>query len=125
MTIIEIICFLWLYCNIYLVSLCRLCSAVITFKVRVVNFLRPDTYKHVCVSGRVGGGGGGKKCLFFGKFDVIYFLIPVDTRLRFNVYKTSSDIKKVNNFYWLFTFAKTIIIDVLQGLNPLLPNVPS
>ena len=75
--------------------------------------------------GTGGGGVGGKKCLFFGKFDVIYFLIPVDTRLRFNVYKTSSDIKKVNNFYWLFTFAKTIIIDVLQGLNPLLPNVPS
>ena len=84
------------------------------------------TTRYVQARVRIGtGGGGAKKCLFFGIFDVLYFLIPVDTRRRFNVYKTSSDIKKVNNFYWLFTFAKTIIIDVLQGLNPLLPNVPS
>ena len=84
------------------------------------------TTRYVQARVRIGtGGGGGKKCLFFGKCDVLYFLIPVETRRRFNVYKTSSDIKKVNNFYWLFTFAKTITIDVLQGLNPLLPNVPS
>ena len=32
------------------------------------HFLAPDTQTCVCIS-------GGKKCLFFGKFDVIYFLV--------------------------------------------------
>ena len=31
------------------------------------HFLLPDTHTYVCVS-------GGKKCLFFGKFDVLCFL---------------------------------------------------
>ena len=35
------------------------------------HFLPPDTHMHACVSGG-GMGGGVKKCLFFGKFGVLY-----------------------------------------------------
>ena len=31
------------------------------------HFLPPDTHTYLCIS-------GGKKCLFFGKFVVLYFL---------------------------------------------------
>ena len=35
---------------------------------KIEHFLLPDTYTYVCVS-------EGKKCLFFGKFGVLCFLV--------------------------------------------------
>ena len=43
------------------------------------TFLTPDTYKYVCVL-------GNKKCSFFGKFGVLYFLKTPVLRFAFLPY---------------------------------------
>ena len=37
------------------------------------HFLLPDTHTYVCIS-------RGKKCSFFGKFDIVYFLVTLFLR---------------------------------------------
>ena len=50
------------------------------------DFLHPDAHTYVCVS-------GGKKCLFFGKFDVLCCLER--TVLRFALLPINDDNKQI------------------------------
>ena len=85
------------------------------------TFLTPDTYKHVCTS-------GGKKYSFFGKFDVLCFLVKLALRFTLLPYYRRINPSIINTpFIWNpvnWFAASTITTSTTNASVPRLKYIP-